>query len=91
MSLTVVLSGRLGPPDPLICWSTGPELNRRILVLQTSALATSPPVLMTPLSEASLYNKTTLTKTPTWPCRQALSLLGTRFLPSTQFCQRSSA
>jgi hypothetical protein len=27
-------------------WSTGPELNRRILVLQTSALATSPPVLI---------------------------------------------
>src|ERR1700761_3390032 len=26
-------------------WSTGPGLNRRILVLQTSALATSPPVL----------------------------------------------
>ena len=27
-------------------WSTGRELNPRILVLQTSALATSPPVLM---------------------------------------------
>jgi hypothetical protein len=31
--------------DWLILWSTGPGLNRRILVLQTSALATSPPVL----------------------------------------------
>ncbi len=29
-----------------ILWSTGWELNPRILVLQTSALATSPPVLM---------------------------------------------
>ena len=29
----------------LILWSTGRELNPRILVLQTSALATSPPVL----------------------------------------------
>jgi hypothetical protein len=27
-------------------WSTGRELNPRILVLQTSALATSPPVLI---------------------------------------------
>ena len=27
-------------------WSTGRELNPRILVLQTSALATSPPVLV---------------------------------------------
>jgi hypothetical protein len=30
----------------LILWSTGRELNPRILVLQTSALATSPPVLL---------------------------------------------
>jgi hypothetical protein len=29
-----------------IAWSTGRELNPRILVLQTSALATSPPVLI---------------------------------------------
>ena len=29
-------------------WSTGRELNPRILVLQTSALATSPPVLIVP-------------------------------------------
>ena len=29
---------------PLILWSTGRELNPRILVLQTSALATSPSV-----------------------------------------------
>jgi hypothetical protein len=33
----------------LILWSTGRELNPRILVLQTSALATSPPV---PISAA---------------------------------------
>ena len=31
--------------NSLILWSTGRELNPRILVLQTSALATSPPVL----------------------------------------------
>jgi hypothetical protein len=30
----------------LILWSTGRELNPRILVLQTSALAPSPPVLV---------------------------------------------
>ena len=29
-----------------IYWSTGRELNPRILILQTSALATSPPVLI---------------------------------------------
>ena len=29
-------------------WSAGRELNPRILVLQTSALATSPPVLIVP-------------------------------------------
>jgi hypothetical protein len=33
-------------PEILTLWSTGRELNPRILVLQTSALATSPPVLM---------------------------------------------
>jgi hypothetical protein len=31
----------------LFLWSTGRELNPRILVLQTSALATSPPVPIT--------------------------------------------
>jgi hypothetical protein len=36
-----VIGGKL-----LIIWSTGRELNPRILVLQTSALATSPPVLI---------------------------------------------
>jgi len=30
----------------LFCWSTERELNPRILVLQTSALATSPSVLL---------------------------------------------
>jgi hypothetical protein len=34
-----------------MCWSTGRELNPRILVLQTSALATSPPVLIALLSK----------------------------------------
>ena len=32
-------------------WSTGRELNPRILILQTSALATSPPVLILPPTE----------------------------------------
>jgi hypothetical protein len=35
-------------------WSTGRELNPRILVLQTSALATSPPVLILLPAEKSL-------------------------------------
>src|SRR5579875_3419111 len=34
-------------------WSTGPDLNRRILVLQTSALAPSPPVLTLPAAAES--------------------------------------
>src|SRR5580698_1312231 len=43
----------------LVLWSTGRELNPRILVLQTSALATSPPVLIfkakrRPLGETAL-------------------------------------
>ena len=35
-------------------WSTGRELNPRILVLQTSALATSPPVLEKQTTEQKL-------------------------------------
>ncbi len=34
-------------------WSTGRELNPRILVLQTNALATSPPVLLSRAHESS--------------------------------------
>jgi hypothetical protein len=41
--------------QPLILWSTGRELNPRILVLQTSALATSPPVLFSSLCEQSQW------------------------------------
>ena len=37
----------------LILWSTGRELNPRILVLQTSALATSPPVLLSAVQGAA--------------------------------------
>jgi hypothetical protein len=54
--------GKLEPHKSLKCWSTGPELNRRILVLQTSALATSPPVLMSPLSEGELVQQDYLAK-----------------------------
>jgi hypothetical protein len=39
----------------LILWSTGRELNPRILVLQTSALATSPPVLLVLLLRAFVW------------------------------------
>src|SRR5271156_4703712 len=41
--------------EPQFNWSTGRELNPRILVLQTSALATSPPVLIAS-GAASLAN-----------------------------------
>ena len=47
-------------------WSTGRELNPRILVLQTSALATSPPVLILLLesgsSETTYKGKTHLSR-----------------------------
>jgi hypothetical protein len=41
--------------NSLILWSTGRELNPRILVLQTSALATSPPVLLVLLLRAFVW------------------------------------
>jgi antirestriction protein ArdC len=45
ISSMIIATQPTGPAKWVGPWSTGRELNPRILVLQTSALATSPPVL----------------------------------------------
>jgi hypothetical protein len=67
-------------------WSTGRESNPRILVLQTSALATSPPVLVVPLrliSSGGLRKKTDRPKTKPTELQEQVGWGATRIFSKT--------
>ena len=72
LSTIVPLKAGIADHKTISEWSTGRELNPRILVLQTSALATSPPVLIH-RSKGSLTSEAAL--------RDSLLALGGKILP----------